>query len=277
MIDPLSIMAYRGPALSRGDAFLYMSPIEPLLPYIANYTISCPTVDSMPDAYTILPTASTTLVYAIAGGRVVSGLRGVNTRAVSVGAYAKRQDMLVLIEFHPGGLYPFTGVPQRLLLDRSEAFHCVDGALDNEIAEAIDAADDIASLLDALNSIFLSRLYNAYPMEIAHHAMMRLIETGGRLQASILAKEMHYSEKQLTRLFSEHIGAGIKTFSRIVRVNRAMRLMEQQAQGFAHIATEAGYFDHAHFIHDFKALCGITPSAFMDQRMSVFYNDPYKL
>ena len=41
------------------------------------------------------------------------------------------------------------------------------------------------------------------------------------------------------------------------------------------LAQELGYFDQAHFIHDFRAVCGVTPGAYR-AGLSDFYNEPLK-
>ncbi len=63
--------------------------------------------------------------------------------------------------------------------------------------------------------------------------------------------------------FLQRLGVGMHTFSRIVRVNRAVGMMQTVGTGMASIANEVGFFDQPHFIHDFKALCGVSPSAYL--------------
>lgn len=122
MISTNSLTRYHGKALMRNSHCLYLPPHPLLRSYIANYTISLPSVDTMPDAYTVLPTASSTLVISVSGNRIISRLRGVNTLATVVGAHANKMKLLLLIEFHPGGLHPFLPVDQIELQDASFAF-----------------------------------------------------------------------------------------------------------------------------------------------------------
>lgn len=117
MILQESIISYKGKFLNRGSSFLYISPHILLQPYISNYTITFPTPQTIPDEYTILPTASSTLTISVSTDRIVSGLRGVNTKACNVGAYANKLKLLLLIEFHPGALYPFIQINQCELVD----------------------------------------------------------------------------------------------------------------------------------------------------------------
>lgn len=68
------------------------------------------------------------------------------------------------------------------------------------------------------------------------------------------------SERQLRRLFEFYIGTSPKTFSQVVRFQRVLqakpssRGMKQDKLFF-----EAGYYDQAHFIKEFKTFYGITP------------------
>lgn len=65
MISLESMRRYRGAVLMGGGSFLYLPPHQALQSYIANYTITFPTPQTMPEDYTILPTASTTLIIAV--------------------------------------------------------------------------------------------------------------------------------------------------------------------------------------------------------------------
>lgn len=82
---------------------------------------------------------------------------------------------------------------------------------------------------------------------------------------------MHYSEKHIRRLFLQHIGTSPKKFSRIVRINYASWLLQEDPLYFPDVIEKAGFFDQAHFIHDFKDIFNLTPSEYINNK-SVFYN-----
>lgn len=276
MIAADSIQRYYGPSLARGSGFVYISPHPLLSPYIANYTVTCPSRGAMSDDYTILPTASATLVYSIGSRSITSGLRGINTKAAVVGRHANQFDTLLLIEFHPAGLYPLIRIPQSELLDDSFSFSQLSAQLNKDILDIVQTTDHIDSLKDGLDRIFLSRLAGALIQPQLACAMAFIYEKHGAVKLHALTKEAFLSERQLERFFKQYLGTGIRTFSRIVRVNHSLRLLQTTENNMSFISAEAGYHDQAHFIHDFRALCGTTPGSYMD-RMSDFYNDAYKM
>ena len=58
-------------------------------------------------------------------------------------------------------------------------------------------------------------------------------------------------------------------------MNNAVKLMKEGSNGLIAIAQLLGYYDQAHFIHDFKAIVGVSPKAYLEN-MSSFYNENYK-
>lgn len=137
MISQEDIKTYRGLFFIRGGSHLYVPPHALLRPYISNYTFSFPTPQAMPDEYTVLPSASSTLVVSADGKGIVSRLRGVNTQACRVGTHANRMKLLTLIEFRPGGLYPFIQVGQQELLDQSIDLDALDAGLAHTVQNAL--------------------------------------------------------------------------------------------------------------------------------------------
>jgi AraC-like DNA-binding protein len=276
MIALDNIQGYGGPALARGSGFVYLAPHPLLTPYIANYTVTCPAYGDMTDDYTILPTASATLVYSIGNSTVRGSLRGINTKASVVGGHASQFETLLLIEFHPAGLYPLLRIPQSELLDDSFSFEQLSAQLNKEILDAVLAADQIDALKDRLDRIFLSRLAGAVIHPQLAFAMKTISGTHGSVSLHALTRTVYLGERQLERVFLQYLGTGMKTFSRIVRINRTLRLLRTTKDSMTFVAAEAGYHDQAHFIRDFRALCGTTPQCYLN-RMSDFYNDAYKM
>lgn len=276
MISQRVIPSYQGVFYERGPNHLYLPPHAMLRPYISNYTVSFPTQNEMPDDYTILPTASCTLVVSVHDGGIISRLRGVNTRACKVGVHANKMKLLLLIEFHPGGLYPFLPVNQQELLDASVSLDLLDNRLKHSVENALEDAGSIQVLVDGLDGIFLSLLAGHERNEAVASVMRHILMRRGEASIRELSEQTHYSPKHMGRLFTLHIGASPKLFSRVVRVNHAIHLLQGRPANITGVAAQAGYFDQPHFIHDFKSICSLTPQEYL-KRMSVFYNDRFKI
>lgn len=276
MINKLMVQNFNGNKLLKGDNYIYLPPNPLLLPYISNYTITCPTPETMPDQYTILPTASTTLIYTIGNSNISSSLRGVNSKPIEVGAYANKQKLMILIEFHPAGLYPLLKIPQNELLDKSFSFDVIDISLDNKIRSAIINENSIQSLIDKLDSTFISYYSQVDFNPQFLNAIDYINKNHGAICIKKLSKSNYYSEKHLRRLFNQYIGTGLKTYSRIVRFNYALKLIKFSNESLASISIKAGYFDQSHFIKEFISFCNTSPQTYQ-KNMSVFYNDSFKM
>ncbi len=275
MVSQQELAAYQGVSFERGANHLYL-PSHPLLqPHISHYTVSFPTANDMPDSYAILPSASCTLVVSVGSASMHSRLRGVNTQACIVGTHANKMKLLLLIEFRPGGLRPFLQIDQQELMDISVGMELLDRPLMLAVEHVLEQATDIGALIDGLDGVFLSRLAK----RASNHAVTQILRyiqlRRGEAAIGELACQFHYSPRQIGRMFAYHVGAGPKEFSRIVRVNHAIRILQDKLSSVADVAAQAGYFDQPHFVHDFRSICGLTPQDYL-KKMSVFYNERYK-
>lgn len=96
------------------------------------------------------------------------------------------------------------------------------------------------------------------------HAWPESILRHGGLSVATLARSEGMSERQLLRLFDSELGVGPKAFSRVVRFQHALAgLFASNGDRALNLALDAGYYDQAHFIHDFRALCGVTPASLL--------------
>lgn len=76
-----------------------------------------------------------------------------------------------------------------------------------------------------------------------------------------VAEQLGVTGRHLRRAFTENVGIGPKEFARTVRLQRAMT-MAATSRDWARIAADAGYYDQAHLIGDFRQLVGLTPAVF---------------
>lgn len=74
------------------------------------------------------------------------------------------------------------------------------------------------------------------------------------------------SARTLQRLFRHYVGMSPKwVLTRYRLHDAASRLEREEGVPIGAVAADAGYFDQAHFCHEFKALLGLTPAEYADQ------------
>jgi AraC-like DNA-binding protein len=93
----------------------------------------------------------------------------------------------------------------------------------------------------------------------------QLDQSGGRARVEPLMDETGWSRRHVTERFRRQLGVSPKSYARLLRFERASRLLAEPACGrtVADVATEAGYYDQSHLTRDFVALAGMTPGTFL--------------
>ncbi|QND64113.1 helix-turn-helix transcriptional regulator [Mesorhizobium loti] len=167
----------------------------------------------------------------------------------------------VQINFTPLGARRFFRLPMSELADSMVVLDDVLGAQGLALRERLGNVPDWATRFDMAEAFVTARLENAAetPLEIAW-AYDRIITSGGRTRIASIAERLGWSRKHLAAGFSNAIGIGPKTLSRIVRFNRALGLARQPAADWADIAADCGYADQAHLVREFRDLAGETPT-----------------
>ena len=104
---------------------------------------------------------------------------------------------------------------------------------------------------------------------------LALRQFASRPQATSIAavtEQIGLSPKRFIEAFRDEVGLTPKVFCRIRRFQQALAQIDQRGKvDWTAVALDAGYFDQAHFIHDFRAFSGINPSAYL-ARQSPYRN-----
>jgi len=223
----------------------------------------------MPTGFTIMPSGCGSLTVSSDGKNLFVDLDGPTMKPYIVGSQADQPEMIVDIEFKPAGLYALIGINQSELTDEKISFETVNPVLSKLISNAVEKADSVLELVTSLDILLFKSMYTIY------HPQLKLIfqnifDCAGNVSIKSLSEESHYSERQLNRLFKEHVGVSGKSFSRLIRIYNTFRLLKKSKNSLTFISDVTGYHDLSHFIRDFRLVCGITPQDYRNN-MSDFY------
>lgn len=262
--------------LAHTPTHLYIAPHTLLRPYIAHYTFCAQGAQPkshLPEKLTLIPDASGCVVFSY-DGRALSGcFWGPTTKTVVVFGDAENIPLRFFIEFLPGGANRLLGLNLKDFTDRREPLELVCPSLSIGIKNAFEQSQRVAYLSNAIDTLLLTALAempgNPRPLSpiLKHVSCQSTVSTA--------AEKIGYSERHLQRLITEALGMRYKTFTRLTRINLAMQRMEKDPVAFTKLAHALGYYDQSHFNHDFKAVCGISPTKYY-AHMSDFYNESYK-
>lgn len=91
----------------------------------------------------------------------------------------------------------------------------------------------------------------------------KIFEKKANITINEIKKICPISERTLQRYFNDRIGFSLKTYLRVLRNLYFFKIITQnQNKNIQEIIFEAGYYDYAHFIKDFKLMTGTTPQKY---------------
>lgn len=212
--------------------------------------------------YDWLPDGRTSLVFRVLdeGRRGDVSLAGPRTsaRVKDLQGVARA----VVIKFKPGWTAPLFSVPANEVADRIVPLEALWGYAGADLYGRLVEAEDVTEVLERLSSAIARRARRSLESSSARLARRaaRLLDAG-EARVDRVAVQLGITDRHLRRAFTEHVGVGPKDYARSVRLQRAVRLATS-SKDWSRIALDAGYYDQAHCIADFRQLIGVTPGAF---------------
>jgi AraC-like DNA-binding protein len=168
------------------------------------------------------------------------------------------------IRFKPGWSPTLFGVPANALTDQLITLDDLWGATGGDVTADLVAARGAPAMLERLSRAVAARTtFESGSARLARRAAQMFEATETRVEA--VAQRLGVTARHLRRAFVESIGIGPKDFARGVRLQRAI-CESARSTDWGVIARDAGYYDQAHLIADFRDLVGLTPSAFLARR-----------
>jgi methylphosphotriester-DNA--protein-cysteine methyltransferase len=170
--------------------------------------------------------------------------------------------------FKPGGARPFLRMPAAELANQVVDLSCVFGTAARNLREQLQATQTNSERVRLLERFCLSRIaWEQAPHPAVMFALTSFQAEKERRSISEVTTQLGLSPKRFISLFEEAVGLTPKMFCRLLRFQEVLQgITRGQPVQWADLALDAGYFDQAHFIHDFQAFAGLTPSAYLAQR-----------
>ena len=167
----------------------------------------------------------------------------------------------VAVRFHARGAYLFFHRPLREVAAGVVALEDLWRDRAREWTERIALAKDMATRVRFIEHALLALLAENGRTEPAVDRALHLIEASqGQVRVNELAAEIGVSSRHLRRHFERAVGVSPKEFARIRRFVHALRVLTAgHHRSLADVALDCGFFDQAHFNHEFRELAGMSP------------------
>jgi AraC-like DNA-binding protein len=178
----------------------------------------------------------------------------------------------IAIELAPTGSRALLGHPARALWDRSIELSDVTGRAGDELWERLQEAGTWAERFAICDEVLGRLASDAQATPPVDHAWRSLVRSWGAVAIGDLAGEIGWSRQRLTRRFTEEFGLRPKLAARVIRFERARRMLVRTPPyiGLAGVALACGYYDQAHLDRDFAELAGCTPTEWLREELPSF-------
>lgn len=192
------------------------------------------------------------------------------------GAYAEHftidtaeQREIVGAEFTPGGALPFVGPDVEALAGTHASLDALWGREAGLVRERVLEARTPDEKLRALGAALASRARRR-PLArdpALDFALAAFADPARACTVSDVVGQLGMTPKRFIRGFTEQVGLTPKLYCRVKRFQRALRAIDRgERVSWAHVAASCGYYDQAHFIHDFRAFAGLIPTDYVAKR-----------
>ncbi len=179
------------------------------------------------------------------------------------------------VHFQAWGLAPFVPMPASALCDRPVTVEEVWGPSAAELRDRLVAADGTDEMLALLEEELVRRRREVPGLELVRHAAGAIIDSGGTVAIGDLTTDAGVSSTHLTQRFREIVGVTPKRFARTRRLAATLFAIDfAEPIDWADVAARAGYFDQAHFGHEFRAFTGLTPTRYTEVRRRFLREHP---
>ena len=195
-----------------------------------------------------------------------SWISGQHIRPIAI--EAAQNSCMIGARFRPGGAHAVLALPLSDLNGSVVEMDLLWGDTIHELRERLLAATSVDARFAILEAALLWHARGR--LEVDRTLACALAQIAARTEpVSIrrMAGEIGVSQRRLVQLFETRVGLKPKLFARVMRFQRVLRRLERTPRpSWSALAAAYGYVDQSHFIRDFRALSGFTPTEYMHRK-----------
>lgn len=171
----------------------------------------------------------------------------------------------VKVILQPTAFFRMTKIPAYELTNNFIDAEAIWGNDIRTLSQGLNSMNEINEMIALIEDFLLKTIAQkqtqALPIDKISNSFLQNID---KISLNHMASEACLSRSQFIRKFEERVGLSFKTYSRIVRFEKAFRLKNAAShKDWLTIALELGYYDYQHLVRDFKEFTTLTPNEFL--------------
>ena len=174
----------------------------------------------------------------------------------------------IAICFYPGAASHFFEISMNEVSNAMTDLHDLWKDKAMEMEERVGGAGDNDDRVNILQQYLLARLAKQWESnQLIGHWLWQVNYFKGQLTVEDLSVKLNISQRQLGRYFNTSVGLSPKEFINVTRFLHSLaHLKKYPSVSLTKVAYESGYYDQAHFIHEYKRFAGLTPGELLASR-----------
>jgi len=179
----------------------------------------------------------------------------------------------VLIHFTTCGVQPFINFPLSEITDSHVNLEDIFSYSLEDLVAKLQTDMTPERKASSLDGFFLKQRLITDKIDRRADKIARLIlQTHGTVKLKVLAQQLFMGERTLQRLVHTATGINFKFLSKLARMQYVRQLLAEQQSNLTSVALKAGFFDQAHFIHEFRETFNENPGEYLKRQKKLVWN-----
>lgn len=171
----------------------------------------------------------------------------------------------IQINFTPFAPRAFFTTPAVEFAHHSVELRDIAAPIAAELHERVNAAPTWSKRFDAIDDVLLRAVHDDVgPRPEVVESWRQIARSHGGLPVALVADDVGWSRRHLNGQFRAEFGIGPKEAARVIRFDRARRIISAGSSSLAEVAAVCGYADQSHLNRDFRLLTGTSPTGWLD-------------